>query len=377
MSTPTDKCPWCGTAITRVRFEEITTRIREEEKNKQAEREAAIRKQFEARYQTSVDLERAKAMQAEKARWEKEVAGLKANLARMKADQEQSKKTAADAAAREALLKKQLTEQADRQKNKELAEQRTILEREHQRDLAKLRSEFTRERDRTKQKVDALERQLKKQTANDLGDGAEIDLYERLREEFPDDRIRRVAKGETGADIHQEVIHRYQKCALIIFDSKNRQAWQRTFASKLREDQLACKADYAILTTVAFPSGKKELCAEEGVIVVNPARAIYLVQIIRQALVRTHMLGLSMQERAAKMDQLYALITSDRYAQQVAECGSLADDLLDLDVQEQKDHQNVWKKRGRMATKLKKLLTDVDAEISEVLAGAASEEVSH
>jgi hypothetical protein len=71
------------------------------------------------------------------------------------------------------------------------------------------------------------------------------------------------------------------------------------------------------------------------------------------------------------------LITSERYAQRVSECSRLADDLLDLDVQEQKDHQNVWKKRGRMATKLKKLLADVDAEISEVLAGSPSEEVPH
>jgi hypothetical protein len=363
MSTPTDKCPWCGSAITRVQFEQITTRIREEEQKKLAEREAAIVKQCEARFRTSLAVERSKAVQAEKARSAKETAELKAAVAKMKADQEQLKKSVAEAAARE--------------KKKELVEQRAILDREHQRDIAKVRSEFSRERDRTKQKVEALERQLKKQTANDLGDGAEIDLYERLREEFPDDRIRRVPKGEIGADIHQEVIHRHQKCALIIFDSKNRQAWQRTFATKLHEDQLAANAEYAILTTVAFPSGKRELCAEENVIVVNPARAIHLVQILRQALIKTHMLGLSVQQRAAKMDQLYALVTSDRYAQRVSECARLADDLLDLDVQEQKDHQNVWKKRGRMATKLKKLLAEVDAEISEVLAGGPSEEVAH
>jgi hypothetical protein len=76
------------------------------------------------------------------------------------------------------------------------------------------------------------------------------------------------------------------------------------------------------------------------------------------------------------MEQLYTLVTSERYTQQVSECGRLADEILDLEVQEQKDHKNVWAKRGRMATKLKHLLADIDAEFSEVVAGATCEDLT-
>ena len=43
-----------------------------------------------------------------------------------------------------------------------------------------------------------LDKQLKKKTANEFGDGAEIDLFEALRESFPGDKITRIPKGQMG-----------------------------------------------------------------------------------------------------------------------------------------------------------------------------------
>ena len=50
-------------------------------------------------------------------------------------------------------------------------------------------------------KVDELQRALDKKTDEELGEGAEIDLFEALKKEFPDDRIERIAKGSPGADV--------------------------------------------------------------------------------------------------------------------------------------------------------------------------------
>src|SRR5439155_17250111 len=129
-------------------------------------------------------------------------------------------------------------------------------------------------------------------TAYEIGDGAEIDLYEALREQFPSDTIKRIPKGQPGADILHEVQHKGEVCGRIVYDSKNRQAWQSTFATKLRQDQIAAHADHAILSTTAFPAGKKELCIESDVIVASPLRVVPVVELLRQPMVKMHVMGL-------------------------------------------------------------------------------------
>jgi hypothetical protein len=327
MQTATEQCPWCGSQISRLKFDEVTARIRKEEHAKLLQRETAIRKECETKYLLDLQKEKKKAVQAEK------------QLADTKIKQLTDKVSTLQ--GQEAQLKKQLTDQADKELKKQLNEQRQILERTHNQTFLKKQSEFGRERERWQKKIGDLERQIQKKTANDLGDGAEIDLFEVLKETFPDDRTKRVPKGEPGADIHQRVIYKGQSCGLIVFDSKNRQAWQRSFATKLHEDQLEADADHAILSTTVFPSGKKELCMEEGVILVNPARAVHIVNLLRNALIKMHVRGLSNKERQDKVDRLYQLITSEQYTQRFSEAGNLTKRVLDLDVQEQEAHRNV------------------------------------
>ena len=77
-----------------------------------------------------------------------------------------------------------------------------------------------------------MENQLKKKTANELGDGAEIDLFEALRESFSGDKITRIPKGQAGADILHEVLYKGEACGRIIVDSKNRQILAERFRNE-------------------------------------------------------------------------------------------------------------------------------------------------
>jgi hypothetical protein len=153
-------------------------------------------------------------------------------------------------------------------------------------------------------------------------------------------------------------------------DSKNRRTWQNTFVTKLRRDQLEAEAQHAILATAVFPSGERELCLRDGVIVIAPARTTFIVQLLRSSMVRMHVQGLSVREREAKMGRLYAYITSEACAQRFREAGQITDDLLALDVEETKDHQNVWARRGRMTTRLQGVLRTLDAEIAAIVEDA-------
>ena len=220
-----------------------------------------------------------------------------------------------------------------------------------------------------------MDKQLQKKTANELGDGAEIDLFEALRESFPVDKITRIPKGQPGVDILHEVLYKGGSCGKIVLDSKNRQSWQSGFVTKLRQDQVEAGAEHAILATTVFPAGKKEMCLESGVIVIAPARVIHIVQVLRKAMVAMRVMGLSMKERSSKMTRLYRLVTSESYSRKFSEAGKLAQDILELDVQEKKAHDNVWKKRGTLATRINNVLREVETEVAAVIEGGEEEEV--
>lgn len=271
---------------------------------------------------------------------------------------------------REAEILKQAQQDAEKQRQKELADQRQTLEKDKTLALLKQQSASTREREALIKKMQILENQLKKKTANELGDGAEIDLFEALRESFSGDKITRIPKGQAGADILHEVLYKGEVCGRIIVDSKNRQSWQNAFVTKLRQDQVAASAEHAILATTVFPSGKKEMCIESGVIVMAPARVVYIAQLLRQAMVTMHVKGLSMKERTTKMSRLYKLITSESYAGKFTEANKLTQDILDLEVQEKTAHDNVWKKRGALVKRIHNVLREAETEVAAIIEGS-------
>jgi len=249
-------------------------------------------------------------------------------------------------------------------------DQREALEKDRNNALLKQQAEHNRQRESWQKKVKVLEYQLQKKTAHELGDSGEIDVFEALRDAFQGDRITRIQKGQPGADILHDVLYKGEVCGRIVVDSKNRQAWQNVFVDKLRKDKVEHKAEHGILATTVFPAGRKELCIESDVIVVSPGRVVYIAELLRQAMITMHIKGLSLKERSSKMSQLYDLITSESYSKKFAEAERLTQDVLDLDVQEQKDHGVVWRKRGTLAMRMKKVLRDIETDVAAVIEGS-------
>lgn len=326
---------------------------------KQAEtREAEIRKQAQQEL-ASAKLEAEKKAKAEMEKKIKDATTSRDELAKKVKEIEE----------REANTLRKLTEDSDKQRAQELATQRHALDKDKTLALLKQQSEFNRERESLQKKMQLMDKQLQKKTAHELGDGAEIDVYEVLRESFTDDKITRIKKGQPGADIVQEVLYKGETCGKIVFDSKNRQSWQNGFVTKLRQDQVEAGAEHAILTTTVFPAGKKELCIEAGVIVMAPGRVAYVVQLLRQAMLTMHLRGLSIKERTTKMSKLYKLITSEAYSGKFDEANQLTQDILDLDVQEQTAHSNVWKKRGALLKRIHNVLREAETDVAAIIEG--------
>lgn len=381
----TDQCPWCGTTISRARFVEIQTRIAEQERKKLAQERARMQEELTVALQkmeARVKQEAAKQIAALTAERDKTIAKMKEQEARAVAIRKEAEKQTeirvkAELEKKMEALTTQRDEAAakakvlDAAKQKELVQQRASLEKDRDTKLLKAQVQYNREREQLQQKIDALTRQLQRKTSDDLGDGAEVDVYEALRDAFPRDDIARIKKGQPGADIRHQVLHKGTPCGTILLDSKNRQGWQSAYVTKLREDQMADKADYAILATTVFPSGKKELYVDEDtkVIVVNRARAVEIVGLVRRVMQRLHTLELSQSECSEKRELLYKYITSEDYRQHLIEAGRLTGEMAELDVEEKRTHDKVWEKRGKMTTRLRNVVREVDTEVSTILEG--------
>ena len=262
-------------------------------------------------------------------------------------------------AATEEQLKTVKAEQerlAEERVQNALTEQRTVMEKAKTEAVQREQSKAFEERQNLQAKLEGVQRQMKKERADELGESAELDLGEALREAFPDDHFHRIDKGVAGADFWQDVMHSGELCGRIVYDSKNRNAWRNDYVDKLKTDQIDADGHYAVLATRVFPAGVKQLHIKDGVFVAHPARIIVLATILREQMIQTHRLQLSNEERDAKTAALYEFITSERCHQIFEHFDTLTSGLLDLDVGEKEQHKRNWKKRGQLIKKVERVI---------------------
>jgi hypothetical protein len=255
------------------------------------------------------------------------------------------------------LVKKEV----EKQRKKELAEVRQILQKDRDTALAKREAEFAREREALQKKIVDISRRVTK--GGDLADGSEIDMYDELRGAFPDDPLSRRGSGNFLLDVQ----YKKKSAGKLLIAAKPRAAWQQAFVTKLRQEQSEAGADHAILATAVFPAGKKELFVDAGVIVVAPARVRAIVEVLRKALVSMHVAKLSDAERADKLNKLFKHITSPAFKRKLAEASELTNEALQIDVDEKRAHDLVWRKRGTVLTRIRQVLRDIDTDVSAIV----------
>ena len=156
-------------------------------------------------------------------------------------------------------------------------------------------------------------------------------------------------------------------CGTIVYDAKNRNAWRNEYVTKLRDDQIADKAEHAILAALKFPSDQPQLCIQDGVIVANPARVVALVQMLRRHMVQVHTLRLSNTEREQKTADLYEFIRSDRCTQLFERIDWHAESLRKLQEQEKKAHDATWNRQSTLYHGIQKTRRELTSEIDRII----------
>ena len=251
-----------------------------------------------------------------------------------------------------------------------LNEQREVLEKAQADAINAQKSTSFQKELKLQEKVDQLQRALDNKTAEELGEGAEIDLFELLKGEFEGDKIERINKGQPGADILHTVIHNGKECGRIIYDSKNHNAWRSDFVTKLAADQMAAKAEHAVLSTRKFPAGHRHLHVHDRVVLAAPSRIHALVQILREHIVQTHTLRWSNEARVQKTAALYDFINSERCRNLFTRVDTQAERLLDLQVKEKKAHEANWKTQGELIRSVQKVQAEIVNEIDSIVGTA-------
>jgi hypothetical protein len=278
----------------------------------------------------------------------------------------------ADAKAREAEAKLlTFADQHAAAMEASLKEQREILEKAKEDAVNAEKARAFEESLKLSNKVTELQRAVDNKTAEELGEGAEIKLFEALRKEFPEDDIRRVLKGTQGADILHVVMLCGKKCGSIIYDSKDHNQFRNEHVSKLRADQLAAGAEHAILSTRKFPHGTRQLHLQDGVLLANPARVLLIATFIRQHLLQLHSLRVSGVERDSKTAALYEFIVSERCSSLLARIDERAEDLLGQQNKEIRWHKNNWERQGEAIRAIQKAKADLEKQVNLIIGTSA------
>jgi hypothetical protein len=266
---------------------------------------------------------------------------------------------------------KERTARVERRLREELArerlEMRKALEKAHAQALDLEREKNAAEMLKLERRLERLQAQVKGRAADDTGEGASIDLLEELKQEFPGDEIRRVRSAKEGADILQRVVEDGEECGRIVYSTKKRRAWRNEYLANLRADQLAARAEHAILATQVLPAGARQLHLQDGVIALNPARAVLVASVLRKHVVQLHGMRLSGVARADKAGKVYSFITSDRFKQILSQIEVDTKHLLDLDVKEKSIHDATWERRGRLIRSVERVRGELRAEVDRLI----------
>ena len=179
-----EQCPLCGTELSAVKFREIQAKLRQ-----QTEKESAdLRRKVELELKR--DFDKQKETLERRLRQEAEF-----RVKQLSAERDQASKKAKDAEASVAAIRKQVADDAEKLRLQDLAQQRRVLENDKISALQKQRAEFARKDESLQKKVQQLERKLQHKTANELGDGAEVDLLEA----FPGRQDKSDPQGAVGS----------------------------------------------------------------------------------------------------------------------------------------------------------------------------------
>jgi len=243
---------------------------------------------------------------------------------------------------------------------KEEADQRTLKEAEKDKLI-----------DEMKRQIDDLKRKSEQGSQQSQGEVLELELEELLRTAFPYDTIEPVPKGVHGGDVLQ-IVHDSTavECGRILWESKRTKNWSDGWLPKLRDDQRAAKAQFAVLASIELPKGCNTFTHIDGVWVTNRACIVGVAMALRAGLVEISQAKRSVDGRQGKMELLYSYLSGPEFRHRVEGVveGFVAMK-TDLDA-EKKAMQRIWAKREKQLERAIASAAGMHGDLGGIIGGS-------
>ncbi len=170
----------------------------------------------------------------------------------------------------------------------------------------------------TQRALEDAQRKASQGSQQNQGEVLELDLEERLHEEFPFDDIQEVKKGQRGADIVQTVKNKqFAVCGVLLWETKNGK-WQPAWTVKFRADIREANANIGVIVSHELPIEFGDMKYLEGnVWAVKPRLAPVLAAALRSTILQVNAANRNAEGKDAKMEALYAFLVGPEFRHRV------------------------------------------------------------
>ena len=166
--------------------------------------------------------------------------------------------------------------------------------------------------------LDEAQRKAAQGSQQNQGEVLELDLENRLHEEFPLDEITEIKKGQRGADIVQTVRNQsLQACGQLLWETKNGK-WQPVWVAKFKQDIREANANIGIIVSQQMPPEYGDMKHIEGnVWAVKPNLAPTLAVALRSTILQVEVAHRNNEGKDAKMEALYQFLVGPEFRHRV------------------------------------------------------------
>lgn len=297
----------------------------EERSRKQLSGELELLKQSAA---AELELERKKIAMAAENTQKKAHAEQTALIEQLRADSEGEKESNKELRKQLGKLMETVREEKKARQNAELEAARKLAANED-----KIREEVLKNADEryrlklaeqekkltdTQKALEDARRKAHQGSQQNQGEVLELDLENRLREEFPFDVITEVKKGQRGADIKQTVCNQTgTNCGILLWETKNGK-WQPAWVAKFKADIRDANASIGVIVSQEIPSELGEMKhLENNVWVVSPRLAPRLAAALRVTILQVDSANKMNAGKDAKMESLYQFLVGPEFRHRV------------------------------------------------------------
>ncbi len=208
--------------------------------------------------------------------------------------------------------------------------------------------------DSLKQKLQDATQRIEQGSMQMRGEMMELTVEEILRESNPTDLIEEVKKGINGFDAKQVIRFNGKEIGSIGYEVKNTKNWSDGFIEKIKTDNLTAKCDLLVIVTKSTPKDMEgqKFKLINGVWVTSIHFLSDLSSLLRFGLLKVHEQRITQQNGDTKAHLLYAFLTSQ-------ECQALFNSMMDslkkleeMNDEEERKLQALFKKRKKQLEQL-------------------------